>query len=460
MKKLTLLLTSVFLSLIICFSFGCGSFVSDSITGGNSGGSGGSATGGATTDYSVILGESSSMTESVTIKSAEERAESPLSEKEARQKVARTSVALKTSGYGSGVIIDIDDGVDYGDKEDNIFYVVTCQHMVSMGGAITVYVADEDNNYDNDDYIFEGTIGGAVAENQAVSLIGGDAVSDVALLRLYIESDAIAATIEKAQILDTTKYSVELYESVFAIGNPTGTLPGSATSMGVANPLRKDVLCESAGYMTLMQIAVGTNPGNSGGGLYNLYGELIGITNAGNTNYESINFAIPLKTTENADEEDRGFVNVISQLLGTYMASNGKNYGYISGRWSLGVTVYYNAYDTRIGFQTVSEGSMAANAGALADDEIISIAFHDKVHDEDVIYSIAELVNSGMSASSGFNLLMNMIKSTLIEGENFTITVRRTSGRSSSQKDLNFVIANASYIFADTGVYAGITKAA
>ena len=425
MKKLALFLICITLAFTMTFSCGCMTFVSEKHINGDT--SGEDEPSGASTDYSVVLDSSSEMARNVTIASTEERPASPLSEREARLQVARTSVAIKTSGYGSGVIIDVDDGVDYGDKEDNIFYVVTCHHMISAGGDITVYVPDENYSYDNDDYIFSGKIGGAIAENQAVSLVGGDIVSDIALIKLFVVSDAIAATIEKAKVMDTSRYSVGLYENVFAIGNPTGTLPGSATSLGVANPVRENILCESAGYMTLLQIAVGTNPGNSGGGLYNLYGELVGITNAGNTNYESINFAIPLKTTDDPEKEDRGVVNVVGQLLATYLASGGKNYGYVSGRWSLGVKINVNTKNTVIYFDTVDEGSIAAQAGVLPSsttyDKILSISFFNKTTGQNETYAIDNLVDSGFTASSAFSLIMGMLKSTLVQGDSFTVRV-------------------------------------
>ena len=469
MKKLSLFLSSVVLALLLIVSAGCGSFVSDSFING-----GGEVKPEETTpaviDYSVALKDSAALSDSIVLKSAQTRPDSPLSEKEAKQAVARTSVALETSGFGSGVIVDIDDGVDYGEDEEKIFYIVTCHHMISSGGSIKVYVPDENYSYENEKYIFTGTIGGAVAENQAVSLVGGDAISDIALIKLYVSDLTVARTLVKAKIMDTEKYAVDLYENVFAIGNPTGTLPGSATSVGSANPLRRDVLVESAGYMTLMQIAVGTNPGNSGGGLYNLYGELVGITNAGNTNYESINFAIPLKTTENEGEEDRGMVNVVKQLLATYLASGDKlNYGYVSGRWSLGVVVQMNTMGTRLFFLTVDEGSMAEKAGAKpyaklsssleSYDEVLSVSFYNKVTEKNEIYSLSELVSSGYTANEAFSLIMSIAKSTLSEGDKFTVSIRRCEGRSYTTMDLNFSIENPSYIFADTANYDNIKAA-
>ena len=183
MKKLALSLISALLTLAMTLSCGCMSFVSEKYINGDT--SDKEGTGGASTDYSVVLDSSSEMATSVTIASTEERPASPLSEQEAKLQVARTSVAIKTSGYGSGVIIDVDDGVDYGDKEDNIFYVVTCHHMISTGGEITVYVPDENYSYDNEEYTFTGTIGGAVSVSSlSVSVLSSPELSFTTVSRL------------------------------------------------------------------------------------------------------------------------------------------------------------------------------------------------------------------------------------------------------------------------------------
>ena len=130
----------------------------------------------------------------------------------AETKVNRSVVSIycKYGSYasmGSGVIIDVNDGVDFDENEDNIFYIITCHHvindMANYSNVVKVYVPDEDgDNYDdgeyyNEDFIFEGSVGGALstAKSQAVSLVGGNKESDIAVLRLYVKDDTVASKI-------------------------------------------------------------------------------------------------------------------------------------------------------------------------------------------------------------------------------------------------------------------------
>lgn len=268
-----------------------------------------------------------------------------------KSKVNYSSVAIfitTSSGLicGSGVIVDIDDGVNNGNLEDNIFYVVTCNHVISVCESVeadvSVYVPDANGrNYDDvgydEKYAFSGKVGGDIDLTKPVSLVGGDNASDIAVLRLFISDDALASTIVKAKIM-SDEYSLKLGESVFAIGNSEGSHGGWVSSGVVADTGSVEEI-STIGKMTLIGISLDIYSGNSGGGLFNLYGELVGITNAGKTiegadgtsSSVGINYAIPLKTSTDL-VKDTGFVNVVKQLIATYVKSAGKNYGYVKGR--------------------------------------------------------------------------------------------------------------------------------
>ena len=94
----------------------------------------------------------------------------------------------KDLSYGSGVIVDIEGGLN-----SDEYYLLTCHHIVSNGGNVSVCVPDEngrnlgDNNY-NQNYIFKGYIGGQKGINpfqpKEVTLVGGDRDSDIAVLKL------------------------------------------------------------------------------------------------------------------------------------------------------------------------------------------------------------------------------------------------------------------------------------
>ena len=160
-------------------------------------------------------------------------------------------------------------------------------------------------------------------------------------------------------------------QEVVAVGNPLGELGGTVTN-GIISALSRDVNIEGT-EMTLIQTNAAVNPGNSGGGLFNMYGELIGIVNAksttssSGTSVEGIAFAIPVNTA----------VKVSTELV---------NYGYVRGKVMLGISyididsqmeaMYYRVSDYGV-YVVSSEYTDELKAG----DRIVGI------DDEQVTYS-------------------------------------------------------------------------
>ena len=408
MRKIKNVLTLAILSLIISITAtGC-QFIQNNNTG-HLGHLGNSTTASSQVEFAEI--------------NSNERAEMTLVN--AVKKVERTSVAIQTDGgSGSGVILDV---VDTG----KIVYIVTCHHVISGGGNVTVKLPDENCSYDNQDYIFTGTIGSQIYDT-AVTLVGGDEVSDIAVLKIDLNKKAMSnknldlSKVQKA-VLPSEEYTIRKGESIFAIGNPTGQLPGSVAN-GIVSYVNRTVIVGGVGYMDVMQISVATNPGNSGGGLYNLYGELIGITNAGNTNYEEINFAIPVENTK-----DTGFRTIVSQLIATATATN---YGYISGRWDLGGVFkgQTNGYDTSyIVVKEVVPNNNFDKAGVKVGDIITALAFSGQS------YSVNAL---------NFADCVGLMKTSLRKNDSFKVFVSRGYNQN---LELLVNITVADYIFCDTG---------
>ncbi len=309
---------------------------------------------------------------------------------DAIDKVSRSVVAIEISangqaGAGAGVIVDI--SLTEAPNDPDVIYVVTCNHVIGVLDAnVTVYIPDEQGKYDNMQYIFTGVIGGNITQNNslhAVTLVGADLESDLAVLKIDLSKGSIngrtleADKICKAVIAPDT-YSVRKGESVFAIGNPTGALPGW-TCAGIVSTLEVETAVESVGTMRLMGIDASTNQGNSGGGLFNLYGELIGITNAGSLEYTDINFAIPLETSAAQDSTlvETGVKHVVKSLVGTYYNEEGKpysTYGYVPGRKAkMGITVEDNDSLNCIRVREVLDDSAAKAAGFKNNDLIRSL---------------------------------------------------------------------------------------
>jgi S1-C subfamily serine protease len=160
---------------------------------------------------------------------------------------------------GSGVILDAQ-----GD-------IVTNNHVVSGEESITVVLYN--------------------GNSEQGQLIGTSASNDLAVVRI-----APYAHMVVAQFGDSSKLVVG--QDVIAIGNPLG-ITETATE-GIVSALNRSIT-ESAGVTisNAIQTDAAVNPGNSGGALINLQGQLIGIPFAGaensqtNTAADGVNFAIP-----------------------------------------------------------------------------------------------------------------------------------------------------------------------
>ena len=166
-----------------------------------------------------------------------------------------------SAASGSGFILT-DDG-----------YVLTNYHVVENSSSISVAMYDG-QSYD-------------------AKLIGYDEGNDIAVLK-------IDATDLPPVILGNSD-NLNVGDSVVAIGNPLGELTFSLTS-GAISALERQITMSSGTTMSLMQTDCAINSGNSGGALFNLYGEVIGITNAkysgngnsGEASIDNIGFAIPM----------------------------------------------------------------------------------------------------------------------------------------------------------------------
>ena len=161
------------------------------------------------------------------------------------------------SGAGSGVIISQDG------------YILTCAHVVSGATSVKVQLNGSDESYD-------------------ATVVGQDSTSDIAVLKI----DATGLT--PAVIGDSDALAVG--EVAVAVGNPLGTLSNTVTD-GIVSALNRQVTVQN-NDMTLIQTDASISPGNSGGGLFNGNGELIGIVNAKSSysEAEGIGFAIPINT--------------------------------------------------------------------------------------------------------------------------------------------------------------------
>jgi len=262
------------------------------------------------------------------------------------------------AGSGSGIILTSDG------------YIVTCKHVVDGAETIKVILNDE-------------------SEHEA-KLVGSDSRSDLAVLKID------ATNLSPATLGDSDMLTVG--EDVIAIGNPLGELRGTATS-GIISALSREVTVENAS-MKLIQTDAAISPGNSGGGLFNASGSLVGIVNAkaSSNNAEGLGFAIPVSSVK----------TIISNLI---------DHGYVLGRAYLGVYTqdvtlssgtndwgnsmfgnFFGGGTSCVQIAQIVANSAAANAGLKVGDLILKVD-DTEISSNTALASIISSYNSGDTAT-------------------------------------------------------------
>ncbi len=274
-----------------------------------------------------------------------------------------------TEGAGSGVIVDTKG------------YILTCNHVIEGASKITVTLKD-------------GT------ELEA-SVVGADSQNDIAVLKVNAKNLTAATYGDSSEL--------QVGDMVVAIGNPLGELGGSASS-GIISALDRTVTIEGR-EMTLLQTDTSINPGNSGGGLFDQYGNLIGIVVAKSTgsDVEGIGFAIPISKA----------AEIAADLIEN---------GHVTGRASIGVQIIdassaetamqYGLRMTGVYIMEVT-GSEAKEAGFEAGDMIYYL-------EDEKIESSADLTNALSKHKPGDKVKITVIR------DNKTVEITTTLAEATS----------------------------
>lgn len=246
----------------------------------------------------------------------------------------RTSITTNYWGYqtqsaasGSGFVLTQDG------------YILTNYHVIENSNSITVTL------YDGTEY--------------DATLVGCDTSNDIAILKVDAD-DLTPVTIGDSDNLNVG-------DQVVAIGNPLGELTFSLTT-GVVSALDREVTLSSIGTMDLIQTDCAINSGNSGGALFNLYGEVIGITNAkyssssssSEASIDNIGFAIPMNQVKSIVQSIIETGSITKPYIGvtvTNVSSEAQNYGLPAGA----------------AVASVVEGSPAEEGGLAANDIITEV---------------------------------------------------------------------------------------
>lgn len=285
----------------------------------------------------------------------------------------RTSITTNYWGYqtqaaaaGSGFILSADG------------YILTNYHVVEDSNSITVSL------YDGTEY--------------DATLVGCDESNDIAVLK--IDAEGLTPVV----LGDSDNLNVG--DQVVAIGNPLGELTFSLTT-GVVSALNREVTLSSNVTMNLIQTDCAINSGNSGGALFNLYGEVIGITNAkyssssssSEASIDNIGFAIPLNHVKNIVKSIIETGSITKPYIGvtvSSVSSEAQGYGLPTGA----------------AVRSVEADSPAAKAGLEENDIITEV-------DGTAITSSTELVNYVGEKTPGDELTFKVYR----QGEELERTV-------------------------------------
>jgi len=236
--------------------------------------------------------------------------------------------SASTSFSASGVVID--DGL-----------VVTNYHVVAGGGgrkpeSISVVYLDE---------------------RYPAEMVAGDETSDVAVLKVE-GLPAPAAAFGNSDELSVGDWAL-------VIGNPLGEQFVNTLTVGVISGLNRDVRSSTAMIQTNAQV----NSGNSGGGLFNIRGELVGITSMKMSGFsfggsiEGFGFAIPINTVAKIADDLIQFGRVIYPRLGVS----------VSDVVSPVNEPTKSMLPASVWVQSLEDGSPAEAAGIQADDLITEV---------------------------------------------------------------------------------------
>ena len=228
-------------------------------------------------------------------------------------------------GAGSGVIM----------TEDG--YIATNTHVIQGANKVEVTLHN--------------------GESYPARIIGSDPANDIAVIKIEAKG-LTTATIGDSSTVDVGDLAV-------AIGNPLGQLGGTATT-GIISALDRTLDVEGT-TLTLMQTDAAINGGNSGGGLFNNKGELIGIveSKASAVGVEGLAFALP--------------INNVSPIINDFI-KNGGNVQAAEATPAVGVVIsdvseenaqYYGLESAGVFIAQVT-GENAMKAGFQQGDRIVS----------------------------------------------------------------------------------------
>jgi S1-C subfamily serine protease len=262
------------------------------------------------------------------------------------------SIAVASTELGRDGIAQSSDNIGTGFVIDASGIIVTNQHVVSNANGVYQVVTSENKTY------------------KAKKIIR-DEVNDIAII--IVEAKDLA-TVDLGN-----SDQIQVGETVIAIGTPLGEYPGSVT-VGVISGLGRSVKTSGGfwevakEYENVIQTDAAVNPGNSGGPLLNLSGEVIGVNFATTGGADNISFALPANLIKQKVAEYKQYGKFRSAYLGV-------SYRMVTQQESL----YYNVEVGAL-VQSVASGSPAESAKLQIGDIIT------KINDTAITTSLASVL--------------------------------------------------------------------
>lgn len=274
---------------------------------------------------------------------------------------------VKNPVSGSGFVISADG------------YILTNYHVIDGVSDITVTFSDG-TSYD-------------------ATLVGGEEENDIAVLK-------IDATGLRPVVLGNSD-ALQVGEPVYAIGNPLGELTFTFTG-GFVSAKDRSITMSDGTIMNMIQTDAAINSGNSGGPLFDQYGQVVGIVSAkysgsssSEATIEGIGFAIP--------------INDVTDMV-TSIIEN----GYVTGKPNVGILMNdvsseaVQRYGVPAGayIEAVLEGSCADKAGLQEGDIITAVG-------DSAVTSSTQLSSAVKNYRAGDQVTFTVYR----EGQNVTITL-------------------------------------
>ncbi len=266
-------------------------------------------------------------------------------------------------------------------------YLLTNYHVVENPESITITC------YNGDTYDAE-LVGYDQSDDMAVLKVDGD---DLPYLTLDGSGD------------------LRVGDDVVAIGNPLGELTFSLTH-GMVSALDREVTTSTGTRMTLIQTDCAINNGNSGGPLFNMYGEVVGITNGKFTGsaIDNVGFAVPISDIAASVDSiiEKGYI--VKPYIGVTISdvsADALSYGLPNGAAVKDVTkdgpadkagIQVNDIVTAVNGETISgRHDLSQAVGAAQVGEELTLTVYRQGETLDVTVTVEEKTESALPQEDG-----------------------------------------------------------